>query len=84
MQMYTLQDNPVTGKREWVDTQTVFAVPYDYPIPGEDQINNTNVSCKCFMTVFILGYGNNVVNTMRLWSAKSPQEFQLDCCKSRV
>ena len=29
------QDNPVTGKREWVDTQTVFAVPYDYPIPGK-------------------------------------------------
>lgn len=55
------QDNPVTGKREWVDTQTVFAVPYDYPIPG---------------------YGNNVVNTMRLWSAKSPQEFQLDCFNS--
>lgn len=40
----------------WVDTQIVFAMPYDSPIPG---------------------YGNNVVNTMRLWSAKSPNSFDL-------
>merc|ERR1711911_322836 len=29
----------------------------------------------------IPGYKNNVVNTMRLWSAKSPQEFNLRFCK---
>ncbi|KAF8773779.1 Glycogen phosphorylase like protein [Argiope bruennichi] len=40
----------------WVDTQTVLALPYDYPIPG---------------------YENNVVNTLRLWSAKSPSSFDL-------
>jgi len=39
---------------EWVDKQTVLAVPYDSPVPG---------------------YKNNVVNTMRLWSAKSPNDF---------
>lgn len=41
-------------KNEWVDRQTVLAVPYDSPVPG---------------------YKNNVVNTMRLWSAKSPNDF---------
>ncbi|GIY43625.1 glycogen phosphorylase [Caerostris darwini] len=41
---------------KWVDTQTVFAIPYDNPIPG---------------------FRNNVVNTMRLWSAKSPNSFNL-------
>lgn len=46
--------------RQWVKTQTVFAMPYDSPVPG---------------------YENNVVNTMRLWSAKSPVEFKLDLCK---
>ena len=44
------------GKKKWVDTQIVLAMPYDSPIPG---------------------YGNNVVNTMRLWSAKSPVNFNL-------
>jgi starch phosphorylase len=49
-----VMDTP-DGKR-WVDTQIVYAMPYDNPIPG---------------------YNNNVVNTMRLWSAKSPIEFNL-------
>ncbi|XP_050524267.1 glycogen phosphorylase isoform X2 [Daktulosphaira vitifoliae] len=44
-----------TGKK-WIDTQVVFAMPYDSPVPG---------------------YQNNIVNTMRLWSAKSPVEFNL-------
>ncbi|KAJ3658068.1 hypothetical protein Zmor_009834 [Zophobas morio] len=47
-------DSP-TG-RKWVNTQVVFALPYDNPIPG---------------------YNNNVVNTLRLWSAKSPIDFNL-------
>ncbi|XP_063394841.1 glycogen phosphorylase [Cydia fagiglandana] len=42
--------------KKWVDTQVVFAMPYDNPIPG---------------------YNNNVVNTLRLWSAKSPIDFNL-------
>lgn len=29
----------------------------------------------------IPGYKNNVVNTLRLWSAKSPIEFNLKFCK---
>ncbi|KAF2362470.1 Glycogen/starch/alpha-glucan phosphorylase [Trinorchestia longiramus] len=49
-----VEDTP-KGKK-WVDAQTVFAMPYDSPIPG---------------------YKNNVVNTMRLWSAKSPCNFNL-------
>ncbi|KAK9869928.1 hypothetical protein WA026_006025 [Henosepilachna vigintioctopunctata] len=47
-------DTP-NGKK-WVNTQVVFALPYDNPIPG---------------------YNNNVVNTLRLWSAKSPTDFNL-------
>ncbi len=31
----------------------------------------------------IPGYGNNVVNTMRLWSAKSPCNFNLRFCKQK-
>ncbi|MCL4122579.1 UNVERIFIED_CONTAM: hypothetical protein GTU68_008573 [Idotea baltica] len=49
-----VEDTP-QGKK-WIDTQIVFAMPYDNPIPG---------------------YKNNVVNTMRLWSAKSPNSFNL-------
>lgn len=41
---------------KWVDTQMVYAMPYDSPIPG---------------------FRNNVVNTMRLWSCKSPINFNL-------
>ncbi|CAI9721930.1 glycogen phosphorylase, muscle form-like [Octopus vulgaris] len=41
---------------KWVDTQLVFALPFDNPIPG---------------------YANNTVNTLRLWSAKAPNSFNL-------
>uniref|UniRef100_A0A0N4ZWW1 Alpha-1,4 glucan phosphorylase n=2 Tax=Parastrongyloides trichosuri TaxID=131310 RepID=A0A0N4ZWW1_PARTI len=44
------------GKAKWVDTQIVYAMPYDTPIPG---------------------YHNNVVNTLRLWSAKAENHFHL-------
>lgn len=53
-----VMDTP-DGKR-WTDTQIVYAMPYDNPVPG---------------------YNNNVVNTLRLWSAKSPIEFNLKFCK---
>lgn len=49
-----VEDTP-KGKK-WLNTQVVFALPYDSPIPG---------------------YNNNVVNTLRLWSAKSPIDFDL-------
>jgi starch phosphorylase len=48
-------ENTPQGKK-WVNTQVVFAMSYDSPVPG---------------------YGNNMVNTLRLWSAKSPVEFNL-------
>lgn len=44
------------GKSKWVDTQVVFAMPYDTPVPG---------------------YKNNIVNTLRLWSAKAENHFHL-------
>ncbi|CAF1156726.1 unnamed protein product [Didymodactylos carnosus] len=42
------------GKKKWVDTNIIMAMPYDTPVPG---------------------YKNNVVNTLRLWSAKAPKKF---------
>uniref|UniRef100_A0A915KWP8 Alpha-1,4 glucan phosphorylase n=1 Tax=Romanomermis culicivorax TaxID=13658 RepID=A0A915KWP8_ROMCU len=44
------------GKTHWIDTQLVFAMPYDTPIPG---------------------YRNNIVNTLRLWTAKAENRFNL-------
>ncbi|PIC24394.1 hypothetical protein B9Z55_017752 [Caenorhabditis nigoni] len=44
------------GKSKWIDTQVVFAMPYDTPVPG---------------------YKNNIVNTLRLWSAKAENHFHL-------
>jgi len=41
---------------KWVNTQIVFALPYDTPTPG---------------------YCNNTVNTLRLYSAKSANSFNL-------
>jgi starch phosphorylase len=49
----TIKEGNVT---KWVDTQVVYAMPYDSPVPG---------------------YANNTVNTMRLWSAKAPTNFDL-------
>jgi starch phosphorylase len=40
----------------WVDSEQVYAMAYDTPIPG---------------------YRNNTVNTLRLWSAKAPTNFNL-------
>ncbi|CAF3409283.1 unnamed protein product [Rotaria sp. Silwood1] len=42
------------GKKKWIDTEIIYAMPYDSPIPG---------------------YNNNIVNTLRLWSAKARGEF---------
>lgn len=41
-------------RTEWVETEDVLAMPYDYPIPG---------------------YKNDIVNTLRLWSARTSEEF---------
>lgn len=55
---YGKVENTAIG-RQWTDTQVLYAVPYDYPVPG---------------------YKNNVINTLRLWSATSPDEFNLQFC----
>ncbi|MEW6067477.1 MAG: glycogen/starch/alpha-glucan phosphorylase [Nitrospirota bacterium] len=44
-------------RMEWVDTDEIIAMAYDYPVPG---------------------FQNNVVNTLRLWVAKSSREFNLE------
>ncbi|XP_054154242.1 glycogen phosphorylase-like [Oppia nitens] len=52
---YGKVENTDSGSK-WVDHSTVYAMPYDSPVPG---------------------FRNNVVNTMRLWTAKSSQNFHL-------
>ncbi|MBF0384737.1 MAG: glycogen/starch/alpha-glucan phosphorylase [Candidatus Omnitrophica bacterium] len=51
------QDKNGRVSYRWVDSQDVFAIPYDIPIPG---------------------YKNDIINTLRLWSAKTTEEFDLD------
>lgn len=63
VQFYGRVTEDDNGRKKWVDTQTVLAMPYDSPIPG---------------------YQNNVVNTMRLWSAKSPVSFNLRFCERNI
>ena len=46
-------ENGVQGYK-WVDTEDVFALAYDVPVPG---------------------YGTDTVNNLRLWQAKSTNEF---------
>ncbi len=57
---YERTEKTPDGKVKWVDTQVVFAMPYDTPIPG---------------------YQNNVVNTLRLWTAKAENHFNLGFCE---
>jgi starch phosphorylase len=44
-------------KKSWVPSESVIAVPYDFPVAG---------------------YKNNVVNTLRLWTAQASEEFLPD------
>ncbi|VEL11489.1 unnamed protein product, partial [Protopolystoma xenopodis] len=44
------------GHRSWLDTQRVYAVAHDTPVPG---------------------YGNNICNTLRLWSCRASNKFDL-------
>ncbi|CAG9536207.1 unnamed protein product [Cercopithifilaria johnstoni] len=53
---YGKVEKDANGKNKWVNTQLVFAMPYDTPVPG---------------------FRNNVVNSLRLWSAKAENKFQL-------
>jgi starch phosphorylase len=50
-------DESGKSRMRWVDTQDVYAMAYDVPVPG---------------------YRNDVVNTLRLWAAKSSREFDLE------
>jgi starch phosphorylase len=50
-------DEHHASRMRWVDTEDVYAMAYDVPVPG---------------------YRNDVVNSLRLWSAKSSREFDLE------
>jgi glycogen phosphorylase len=45
------------SKTEWIDSDEILAMAYDYPVPG---------------------FRTEIVNTLRLWAAKSTREFDFD------
>jgi starch phosphorylase len=45
------------SRTEWLDTDEILAMGYDYPVPG---------------------FRTEIVNTLRLWAAKSTREFNFD------
>jgi starch phosphorylase len=45
------------SKTEWIDSDEILAMAYDYPVPG---------------------FRTDVVNTLRLWAAKSTRDFDFD------
>jgi glycogen phosphorylase len=45
------------SRTEWIDSDEILAMAYDYPIPG---------------------FRTEVVNTLRLWAAKSTRDFDFD------
>lgn len=45
------------SRSEWLDTDEIMAMAYDYPVPG---------------------FHNAIVNTLRLWAAKSTREFDFE------
>ena len=49
--------NETESPAEWIETENIIALAYDFPVPG---------------------YGNRTANNLRLWSAKSTREFDLD------
>lgn len=53
----TAPDKGGNLKKEWIDTEKIYAVAYDYPVPG---------------------FQNKTANSLRLWSARATEEFNLD------
>lgn len=45
------------SKTEWIDSDEILAMAYDYPVPG---------------------FRTEIVNTLRLWAAKSTRDFDFD------
>lgn len=72
----------------WVETQVRNAVltEYFYCNIAAEKLTCVCV-CVCVQVVMAMpydtpvpGYHNNTVNTMRLWSAKAPNDFKLQNC----
>lgn len=66
---------------------------FNYNFAVQDVLPNTTVTNNIWNNYFLQivfampydspvpGFRNNVVNTLRLWSAKSPNSFNLRFCK---
>lgn len=55
---HVVMNTDATGRvqPQWIGSETVIGVPYDYPV---------------------VGYRNGTVNTLRLWSARAVEDFDL-------
>lgn len=73
------------GKSKWIDTENVQAMPFDIPVRKRSFMF---AQWKNFIFTFFIsnikipGYNNNVVNTLRLWSAKAPGKFNFQLFNS--
>ena len=72
----------------WEKPRPEYTVPvhfYGKAVCDKDGFNyqwvNTSIVNAQAYDIPVPGYGNKVVNTMRLWSAKSPKSFDLSYCK---
>ena len=57
MRFYGKLECHANSQTEWIDSDEILAMAYDYPVPG---------------------FRTEIVNTLRLWAAKSTREFDFD------
>ena len=60
------------GQQKWIETDVVYAMPFDTPVSGDIDLS---LCIPRSSTLQIPGFNNNVINTLRLWSAKAPDKF---------
>ena len=76
---------------EWLRFGTCWELPRpEYQIPihfyGRAELDGWRDTQTVMAMAYdypIPGYGNSTVNTMRLWSAKSPNSFDFSYCESQ-
>ena len=88
--MYLHISDQVERPDEWLRFGTCWELPRpEYQVPVQfygraevDGWKDTQTVMAMAYDYPIPGYKNSTVNTMRLWSAKSPNSFDLSYCKS--
>ena len=83
-----MPDDWLRNGNPWEKGRPEYTVPVNFY--GKVTCDETGYNCDWTDTEVVLamahdipvaGYGNKVVNTIRLWSAKSPKDFDLSYCE---